>query len=97
MCSHGPYPALLIKGMGVLRAQGPVELAFLEVKEPALNRRDTSYFSEALPSAVVDVSSTFNADLNPRIPSPMPLASSGIFLGPSTSKAIPRMINRCVG
>src|SRR5579863_4435417 len=34
MRSHGPHPALLIKGMGVRSAQGPVESAFLEGKEP---------------------------------------------------------------
>src|SRR2546425_10115286 len=42
-------------------------------------------------------SCSFIADLKPRIPSPIPLPSSGSFLGPNTSKAIPKIANRCVG
>src|ERR1700693_6000609 len=42
-------------------------------------------------------SSAFIADLKPRIPSPMPLPSSGSFLGPKTSNAIPKISRRCVG
>src|SRR6266550_4425636 len=42
-------------------------------------------------------SCSFIADLKPRIPSPIPLPSSGSFLGPNTSKAIPKITNRCVG
>src|SRR5258708_5033958 len=37
------------------------------------------------------------ADLKPRIPSPIPLPNSGSLLGPNTSKAIPKITNRCVG
>src|ERR1700675_627675 len=40
---------------------------------------------------------SFIADLKPRIPSPIPLPSSGSFLGPNTSNAIPKITNRCVG
>src|ERR1700693_3495925 len=40
---------------------------------------------------------SFIADLKPRIPSPIPLPSSGSFLGPNTSKAIPKITNRCLG
>src|SRR5580658_4792277 len=48
---------------------------------------------------VLSESSTcsFIADLKPRIPSPIPLPSSGNFLGPNTSNAIPKITNRCVG
>src|SRR5437660_7916995 len=42
-------------------------------------------------------SCSFIADLKPRIPSPIPLPSSGSFFGPNTSKAIPKITNRCVG
>src|SRR5258708_32295364 len=42
-------------------------------------------------------SSAFMADLKPRIPSPMPLPSSGSFLGPKTSNASPKISRRCVG
>jgi hypothetical protein len=39
-------------------------------------------------------SSAFKADLNPRIPSPNPLPSSGSFLGPKMRSAIPAMIQQ---
>src|SRR5258708_9867904 len=42
-------------------------------------------------------SSVFMADLKPRMPSPIPLPSSGSFFGPNTSKAIPQITNRCMG
>src|SRR5216683_2245770 len=42
-------------------------------------------------------SRSFIADLKPLILSPIPLPSSGSFLGPNTSKAIPKITNRCVG
>jgi hypothetical protein len=38
-----------------------------------------------------------NADLKPRIPSPIPLPNSGSFLGPNTSKAIPAINSTCMG
>src|SRR5882762_10710777 len=37
------------------------------------------------------------ADLKPRIPSPIPLPNSGSFLGPNTSRAIPKITSRCIG
>jgi len=46
---------------------------------------------------VVDEAPELNASLNPRIDSPKPLPSSGNFLGPKTSKAIPRITSRCIG
>src|ERR1700730_190189 len=42
-------------------------------------------------------SSACIADLKPRIPSPIPLPSSGSFLGPNTSNAIPKITSRCIG
>jgi hypothetical protein len=42
-------------------------------------------------------SSPLIADLNPRIPSPSPLPSSGSFLGPKMSSAIPAMMSKCIG
>src|SRR4029077_13293956 len=42
-------------------------------------------------------SSVFIADLKPRMPSPIPLPSSGSFLGPNTSRAVPKVTNRCIG
>lgn len=48
-------------------------------------------------SALSDVSCSLMADLNPRIPSPIPLPSSGSFLGPKTSRAIPKITSRCIG
>ena len=46
---------------------------------------------------VVEEAPELNASLNPRIDSPKPLPSSGSFLGPKTSKAIPRITSRCIG
>src|SRR6266853_2656989 len=37
------------------------------------------------------------ADLKPRIPSPIPLPNSGSFLGPNTSRTIPKITSRCIG
>src|SRR5439155_5126782 len=48
-------------------------------------------------SASVDSGSSLIADLNPRMPSPSPLPSSGSFLGPNTNSAIPTITNRCMG
>src|SRR6202020_3354368 len=42
-------------------------------------------------------SSAFMADLKPRMLSPSPLPNSGSFLGPNTSKAIPKTISKCIG
>ena len=42
-------------------------------------------------------SSCLRADLKPRMPSPIPLPSSGSFLGPNTSSAIPKMTSKCMG
>src|SRR6516162_4540224 len=56
-------------------------------------------FYTSLPSTTVGFwfvcSSGLIADLKPRMPSPIPLPSSGSFWGPNTSRAIPRITSRC--
>src|ERR1039458_1354826 len=47
---------------------------------------------EILPSSFPAI-----ADLNPRMPSPIPLPSSGNFLGPKTSSAMPKTTSMCMG
>src|ERR1700722_7818054 len=42
-------------------------------------------------------SSAFMPALKPRMLSPSPLPNSGSFLGPNTSKAIPKIISKCIG
>src|SRR5579859_4195342 len=44
-----------------------------------------------------EASPSFIAARNPRMPSPSPLPNSGIFFGPNTSNAIPRITIRCIG
>src|SRR5438874_10659893 len=43
-------------------------------------------------SASVDSGSSLIADLNPRMPSPSPLPSSGSFLGPNTTALFPQSL-----
>src|ERR1700730_13112123 len=75
----------------------------LEVSYPDLTRQmlvaSTSFVLTALEAALFSVVSSrpFMAVLNPRIPSPIPLPSSGSFLGPNTSRAIPKITSRCMG
>jgi hypothetical protein len=42
-------------------------------------------------------SSAFIADFKPRMPSSIPLPSSGSFLGPNTSRAIQKITSKWIG
>src|ERR1700687_4607263 len=66
-----------------------------------LGRLETSADGAVLTSvaAVVacSVEPSFIPSFRARMPSPIPLPSSGSFLGPNTSKAIKKITRRCIG
>jgi hypothetical protein len=64
----------------------------ISVPKPTIHPLVTLWSSAMVVVVVAGFSSSaFMADLKPRMPSPIPLPSSGSFLGPNTSRAIPKM------
>src|SRR5215472_1794423 len=57
----------------------------------------TLWSPETVVPLLAGFSSSLIASLKPRMPSPIPLPSSGSFLGPNTSRAIPKITKRCMG
>src|ERR1700684_314281 len=80
-------PAQKLIKSGHLRPPGKVHHDLLSWEAPGA----------ALPVPAGSISGSLIPSLSARIPAPSPLPSSGSFLGPNTSKAIPKITNRCVG
>src|SRR5712692_6090007 len=66
------------------------QLAWLEVSAALVSTGAVATFAGSSDAS-------FIPDFRARMPSPMPLPSSGNFFGPKTSKAIKKITSRCIG